>query len=162
MSKELGIKNESSTWATIIATCSKKGRHKLAEDYFDTMIESGVEPTMFTWTALVQNIARGTHRNVIFSTICFHRAEQPNSNSTFSNFTGKGPDAALEQVDILKRTGVMPTIRMFNTILKSFIDQNRLDDANKLWIRMHLEQCSLDKEAFTTMLRTCTKTGRFV
>lgn len=59
LSKELGIKNESSTWATIIATCSKKGRHKLAEDYFDTMIESGVEPTMFTWTALVQNIARG-------------------------------------------------------------------------------------------------------
>jgi pentatricopeptide repeat protein len=55
----------------------------------------------------------------------------------------------------------MPTIHMFNTILKSFIDQNRLDDANKLWIRMHLEQCSLDKEAFTTMLRTCTKTGQF-
>ena len=57
--KELGIKNESSTWATVIALCSQKGRYKLAEDYFDTMIESGVEPTMYTWTALVQNIARG-------------------------------------------------------------------------------------------------------
>jgi pentatricopeptide repeat protein len=103
-----------------------------------------------------------TQRNVTFSTDCFYRAKQPVSNSISSNFAGKGPDAALEQVDILKRTGVMPTIHMFNTILKSLIDQNRLDDANKLWIRMHLEDCPLDKEAFTTMLRTCTKTGQFI
>lgn len=103
-----------------------------------------------------------TQRNVTFCTVCFYRVKQPDNKSIFSNFSGKGPDAALEQVDILKRTGVTPTIRMFNTILKSFIDQNRLDDANKLWIRMHLEECSLDKEAFTTMLRTCTKTGYFI
>ena len=64
-------------------------------------------------------------------------------------------------MDVLKRTGVEPTIRMFNSILKCFIDQNQLEDANKLWIRMHWEDCPLDKEAFTVMLKTCTKTGQF-
>lgn len=65
-------------------------------------------------------------------------------------------------MDVLKRTGVEPTIRMFNSILKCFIDLNKLEDANKLWIRMHWEECSLDKEAFTVMMKTCTKTGQFV
>lgn len=69
--KELGIKNESSTWATVIALCSQKGRYKLAEDYFDTMIESGVEPTMYTWTALVQNIARGIEMFVTLSYLTY-------------------------------------------------------------------------------------------
>ena len=172
LSKELGIKNESSTWATIIAICSKKGRHKLAEDYFDTMIESGVEPTMYTWTALVQNIARGIETFVTLSCpthvsqpciiVVFLQSCQNVDNNISAIVTGRGPDAALEQVDILKRTGVEPTILMFNTILRCIIDQNRLDDANNLWIRMHWEECSLDRESFTTMLKTCTKTGQCV
>lgn len=80
--KELGIKNESSTWATVIALCSQKGRYKLAEDYFDTMIESGVEPTVFTWTALVQNIARGIDMFLTLS--CPTHALQMNNQKFFT------------------------------------------------------------------------------
>ena len=57
--KELDVIISAGTWSTIIATCSQKGRHKLAEDYFDTMIECGVEPDPYTWTALIQAKARG-------------------------------------------------------------------------------------------------------
>ena len=65
--KEMNLAIESSTWALIIATCSRRGRHKLAEDYFDIMLECGVEPTPFTWTALVQAKARGKHPFPAFS-----------------------------------------------------------------------------------------------
>lgn len=73
--------------------------------------------------------------------------------------SGRGTEAALEQIDILKRTGVAPTSHMFTTILQLMIDANRHDDANKLWIRMHWEDFALNKEAFTTMMKMCVKTG---
>ena len=65
--KEMNLAIESSTWALVIATCSRRGRHKLAEDYFDIMLECGVEPTPFTWTALVQAKARGKNP---FTALC--------------------------------------------------------------------------------------------
>lgn len=72
---------------------------------------------------------------------------------------GRGPDAALEQVDILKRTGVEPSMYMLTSILNEFVAQNRHDDCNSLWIRMHWEDCELTTEAFAVMMKLCSKTG---
>lgn len=63
LATDLHLKIDSPVWSTIIAACSKKGRNKLAEDYFDIMLESGVEPTVFTWTALIQAITRGKNHS---------------------------------------------------------------------------------------------------
>lgn len=125
------MKIESGTWASLISGCSKHGRHKLAEDYFDMMIECGVEPTPYSWTALVQAKARG-----------------------------RGTDSALEQIDILKRTGVQPTSMMFTTILHCMIDADKPDEANKLWLRMHWEDFKLTLDCFNTILKLCIKTGQ--
>ena len=76
-------------------------------------------------------------------------------------FKGRGTDAALEQIDILKRTGVTPTSHMFNVCLQILIDENKHDAAEKLWIRMHWEEFNLTKESFTTMMRMCIKKGRY-
>jgi hypothetical protein len=73
--------------------------------------------------------------------------------------TDLGPDAALEQVNILQRTGVTPTIQMFTLILNMFITQNRHQDSNDLWIRMHWEECQLDTTSFAAIMRLCSKTG---
>ena len=63
LTTDLQLKIDDNAWSAIIAECSKRGRHKLAEDYFDVMLESGVEPSVFTWTALIQAIARGDNHN---------------------------------------------------------------------------------------------------
>jgi hypothetical protein len=70
-----------------------------------------------------------------------------------------GPDAALEQVNILQRTGVTPTIEMFTLILDMLITENRHKDSNDLWIRMHWEECQLNTDSFTTIMKLCSKTG---
>lgn len=56
---DLKIKVSSETWAKVMNACTKGHRCKLAEDLFGIMIESGVEPTPHSWTALVTSKAHG-------------------------------------------------------------------------------------------------------
>ena len=65
----------------------------------------------------------------------------------------------MEQVNILQRTGVTPTIEMFTLILDMLITENRHKDSNDLWIRMHWEECQLNTDSFTTIMKLCSKTG---
>ena len=50
-------------------------------------------------------------------------------------------------------------MHMLTAILHEFVTQNRQDESNSLWIRMHWEDCELTREAFTVMMKLCTKTG---
>jgi pentatricopeptide repeat protein len=127
---ELDIPVAPKLWSVMMKNASKKKRYQLAEDYFDLMIKSGVEPDQWTWSALV-------HAKV----------------------KGRGTEAAMEQIEVLKRTGVQPTVHMFTTVLNSFLDKKQWPEAHNLWIRMHCEQITLSVEAFTSMLRHCIGTG---
>jgi pentatricopeptide repeat protein len=120
---ELEITTDPKTWLMIMSNCTRNKRFKLAEDYFDLMIKSGCDPDQYTWSALV-----------------------------FAKVRGRGADVGLEQIEILKRTGVTPTIHMFTSVLKELIDTKRYDEANSLWIRMHCEECDLTTKAFNTIL----------
>eukprot|EP00596_Hydrurales_sp_CCMP1899_P009749 CAMPEP_0119036198 /NCGR_PEP_ID=MMETSP1177-20130426/3729_1 /TAXON_ID=2985 /ORGANISM="Ochromonas sp, Strain CCMP1899" /LENGTH=1120 /DNA_ID=CAMNT_0006995643 /DNA_START=103 /DNA_END=3462 /DNA_ORIENTATION=+ len=111
-------------WSVMMKNASKSRRYQLAEDYFDLMIKSNVEPDQWTWSALV-------HAKV----------------------KGRGTEAAMEQIEILKRTGVQPTVHMFTTVLNSLLDEKKWPEAHDLWIRMHCEGITLSVEAFTSMLR---------
>lgn len=66
LTTDLQVKIDCNTWASVISSCSIQGRCKLAEDYFDVMLESGVEPNVITWTALVQAIARGENSSKVY------------------------------------------------------------------------------------------------
>lgn len=58
---DLKIKVSSQTWAKVMAACFFHKQYKLSEEYFDIMIESGVEPTPHAWTELVKAKALGIY-----------------------------------------------------------------------------------------------------
>lgn len=70
-------------------------------------------------------------------------------------------DEALKIIDtVLKENRILPTIEMFNSILKKFLAEKRFDDIEKLWIRMHQEYCPLNLDSFHTMIRYSTMTSQ--
>lgn len=58
---DLKIKVSSQTWALVMGACFFHKQYKLSEEYFNVMIESGVEPTPHAWTELVKAKAKGTN-----------------------------------------------------------------------------------------------------
>jgi hypothetical protein len=62
---ELKIKVSSQSWALVMDACYFRKQYKLSEEYFNVMIESGVEPTPHAWTQLVKAKARGMNSYVI-------------------------------------------------------------------------------------------------
>ena len=128
-----GVAADCKVYTVAMAALSHKTvrNYSAAERIFDLMVKDGVTPNEIAWGALIHAQAKG-----------------------------KGPDAALTQIDRLKGLGVQPTVHMFTSVLNALIDAKRYDDAQELWLRMHGEGIELTKEAFTTMLKHCAKTGQ--
>jgi pentatricopeptide repeat protein len=128
-----GITPDCKVYTVAMAALSHKTvrNYPAAERVFDMMVKSGAVPNEKAWGALVHAQAKG-----------------------------KGANVALAQIDRLKALGVQPTVHMFTSVLNAMIDTKRYDDAEELWLRMHGEGIELTKEAFTTMLKHCAKTGQ--
>jgi pentatricopeptide repeat protein len=175
---DMKIKVSSQTWAMLMSACLFHKQYKLSEEYFNVMIESGVEPTPHAWTELIKAKAEGMNSHfgaldppplilsqlprtslTLFSEILALDLRTDGPYTCPLPCTDLGPDAALEQVNILQRTGVTPTIEMFTWILHMFVNENRHQDSNDLWMRMHWEECQLDTASFSAIMKLCSKTG---
>lgn len=108
---------------------TKCQQYERATQYFDEMVAAGVEPTVYSWTALVNNKAKA-----------------------------RRPDEALQTIDQLARIGVQLSTEMFVPVLQAFVQQGRHEDARALWSRMHVEDIALTLESFTVMVQLCTRT----
>jgi pentatricopeptide repeat protein len=62
---DMKIKVSSQTWAMLMSACFFHKQYKLSEEYFNVMIESGVEPTLHAWTELIKAKARGMNSHFV-------------------------------------------------------------------------------------------------
>ena len=67
--------------------------------------------------------------------------------------------SATEILDRLIRIGIKPLPDMYTSILNALVQKNRHDDVDEFWMRMHMDDTDLSKEAFSVMLKACAKTG---
>jgi pentatricopeptide repeat protein len=129
--KSLRLDIASSVYPVYMKAGTKARKYADVDAVFDGLVLSNDSlspaPSIYVWTAKVVNTAQA----------------------------GK-PDEALKIVNQLVKTGAPLSVRMFNSILASFVRLGNFKDAYQVWERMHEEPgVELDTFSFAIMIKYC-------
>lgn len=116
--------------AELMNALIKMEKFSAAHAIFDSYIKSGGEPNIDCWTAKIKAFAYN-----------------------------KQPEEAVQTIDQLKKMNVELVPSMFTFVLKSFIDNRKLEEVGKFWLRMHREETAISIESFTCMIKHCAARG---
>lgn len=128
--KLLKIDISPSVYPAYMKLGTKEGKYADMDSVFDGFVlanNASAVPNVFAWTAKIVNTARA----------------------------GK-PDEALKIVNQLQKAGAPLSVRMFNSILASYIKLGNFKEAYQIWERMHEEPgVELDTFSFSIMMKYC-------
>lgn len=106
-------------------------QYAYTEKLFNELVKSSLNPNIESWTAVI--ISKSKQR--------------------------RGHEALKLIDNVLAKSRILPTIEMFEAILRDFIYRNLIDDARDLWMRLHEEVgLKLSLNSFHLMMKCCART----